>query len=166
MENKMKKKTVKKLEEMKDSVKNLKEMRFLLKGINIDTDHVKLGDVYPDWPISVPSKDGCILYIGNYYMGHVSNKGFYYCEFQDSVEEKKGNVYLCYYRPIKVETIMELNESEDITTYDFYKVGLNPDFEKLYKREKLEEREKNFIDIINKDMKKSFKKANKLAKKI
>lgn len=161
----MKKKTIKELKEKQAQVKNLKEMRFLLKGINIDANHIRLGESHPDWPITAPAKEGGILHIGNYNIGHVSNNGFYYCEFQDFVEDKKGIVYLSYYNPEAVELLMELDEDADINPHDFYSYDIKPNFERLYKKESLEKEEKNFIDIINKDMKKRNKKSKKIEKK-
>lgn len=162
----MKKKIVKKLNEEKINTDNLKKLKPLLKGIKVKSKDVVIDQSFSPWPASAKLEDGSVLKFGVYNLGHISNQGFYYCEYQPEFEDKKDRVYLSHYSYLKVKELLLNDEEAYIQPHSFNQLGIRPDFEVDMDYEKAIDKDKNFIDIINKKMKKSQKEAKKLIKQL
>ena len=161
----MKKKTIEKLEKKKINTEGLKTLKPLLKGINVKTNKLKKDDMYSTWPITGIVDEDTDLKISSYRVALLNNKGLYYCELQDVMEDEKDMVYLAFYNDMKVKELLFADEDASIEPHSFYSFGIRPDFETLKFLDRLIPLEENFVDIIKDEMKKTKKEAKKLIKK-
>ena len=161
----MKKKVLEKLEEKKINTDGLKRLRPLLKGIKVDSNKIKMDDMYSTWPITCIVEEDTDLKLSTNSIGLLNKKGFYYCGLQGKMENEKDMVYLAYYNDMKVKDLLFSDEDASIEPHSFYSFGIRPDFEMYSILDKLLLTEENFVEIIDDRMKKSNKQTKKIIKK-
>ena len=162
----MKKKILKKIDKECIFVKDLKKLRPLLEGIKVEKDDVRINLNDPSWPIETTSNDDALLRMGIKKISYLNEKGLYYVELQDSINGKSDIVNLLHYTTSNVCELKHIDEEARIEPQSFYKFGIGPDFNRYYNLDELKEREDNFVEIIDKEIKKSKKLLKKLSKKI
>lgn len=158
----MKKEFYKQLEKDGYHNKNIRKFRPLLKGLKI-----VLTEIYdkPEFA-RFHMVDESILRIKDEKMYYFNKNGLYYAELRKSAKNKKNLVYLSFFDKLKIYELRNLDEETSIDPESFCDFGILPDFANQYYLDDLKESNKNYIEIIDKEMIKSKKRAKKLAKKL
>lgn len=147
------------------NIEKIKKIKFLLKGINIDMEHLKINEKNTSWPIYSPIIGGGILKLGTSKIGLVNNNGFYYCDIIEWNDKEKF-LFLSHYSASSLKKLINRENGIIIEPNSFHEYGLTPDFSKYYDIKYLKEKNKNIVEIIDKNLLIPKKNNRNLTKKL